>query len=290
MNAGTEPDPAEADPGLATRMWQRRAFDETRRRVSRERALDVFYPLAGVGLLLVAWEVGVRLGNVPRYIMVPFSDVLTASIEDADILLHHTWVTTQECLLGFALGALIGISLAVAIAIARQAELSLYPLIVAFHVIPVIAIAPLLSIWFGYGLLPKVLIVANFTFFPVMLNTIIGLRSTETLELHLFRSIGASWPQGLWRLRLPNALPHVFAGLKLASTLALIGAVVAEFVSSSTGLGYYVLDANGKLDTRQLMTGVIYLGLTGIVLFGIVDAAERIATPWHVSRRTERSS
>ena len=222
--------------------------------------------------------------------MVPFSSVVQACWENAGILLHHTWVTVKESLYGFALGAGVGVPIAFAIVSVRRVAKSFYPLIVVYHVIPVIAVAPLLTIWFGFGILPKILVVANFTFFPIMLNTMIGLRSTGRLEQHLFRSIGANWLESFWRLRLPNALPQLFVGLKIASTLALIGAVVAEYVSSSEGLGYYVLDANGKLDTRQLMSGVVYLTLTGITLFGAVQIVEWIATPWHVSHRTERAA
>jgi NitT/TauT family transport system permease protein len=259
-----------------------------RRAVTRDRVLDVVYPLVALALLLLAWELWVRVGNEPRYIMVPFSDVMEACWSNAGVLLHHTWVTLKESLYGFALGTGIGIGLAFALVSVRTVSKSLYPLIVVYHVIPVIAVAPLLTIWFGFGLLPKILIVANFTFFPIMLNTMIGLRATQTVERHLFRSIGANWLQSFWRLRLPNALPQAFVGLKIASTLAVIGAVVAEYVSASEGLGYYVLDANGKLDTRQLTSGVVYLSIAGVVFFGAVELVDRLATPWHVSHRTER--
>jgi NitT/TauT family transport system permease protein len=118
-----------------------------------------------------------------------------------------------------------------------------------------------------------------------MLNTIIGLRSTQPTQVFLFRSAGCGIVQTFLRLRLPNSLPQLFVGLKIASTLALIGAVVAEFVSATEGLGYYVLIANGSLDTKHLMVGVIYLSVTGLALFGVVALAERLAMPWHVSQR-----
>jgi NitT/TauT family transport system permease protein len=254
-----------------------------------DRFLDVAFPVATFCAFLVAWELWVRIGDQPRYIMVPFSEVLRECFNNWGTLLDHTWATARASIYGYVLGSVIGIAFALVIAGARPAAKGLLPVIVVYHVIPTIAIAPVLSIWFGFGLLPKVLIVANFTFFPVMLNAIIGLRSTQPTQVHLFRSIGAGPTQTFMRLRMPNALPQLFVGLKIASTLALIGAVVAEFVSASEGLGYYVLIANGSLDTEHLMVGVIYLSVTGLALFGCVTLAERLALPWHVSQRTVRA-
>lgn len=260
-----------------------------RRRLSFDRMLDFAYPAAAVAVLLVAWELWVRIGNKPPYIMVPFTTVLQASFENWGTLIHHTWVTTKESVYGFLLGTVIGIGLACLIAGARTAAQSILPLIVLYHVIPTIAIAPLFSIWFGFGGLTRILIVANFTFFPVMLNTIIGLRSTQPTQLYLFRSAGSGLAQTFLRLRIPNAMPQLFVGLKIASTLALIGAVVAEFTNASEGLGYYVLIANGSLNTRDMMVGVIYLSVTGLALFGIVALAEKFLMPWHVSQRAPQT-
>jgi NitT/TauT family transport system permease protein len=256
-----------------------------RRRITWDGVLDVAYPAALVGLVLLAWELWVRIDDTPPYIMVPFSDVVRASFDDWGTLIEHTIATTRAAVYGFLLGSALGVLLAAMIAGVRTVAQSILPLIVLYHVIPTIAIAPLLSIWFGFGLLTQVLIVMNFTFFPVMLNTIIGLRSTQPTQVYLFRSAGAGKLRTFFRLRIPNALPQLFVGLKIGSTLALIGAVVAEFVSASEGLGYYVLIANGSLDTEALMVGVIYLSVTGLTLFGIVALAERFALPWHISQR-----
>lgn len=252
----------------------------------REKLLDVSYPLIAVAILLIGWELWVRLTHQPRYIMVPFSDVISACWDGRGQLLHHTWVTTVESVYGFVLAAAIGIPLAFGIVSLRPVQKGIFPLIVVYHVIPTIAIAPLLSTWFGFGMTPKLLIVANFAFFPIMLNTIIGLRSTQPLQVQLFRVTGANTWQTFWKLRMPNALPQIFVGLKIASTLAVIGAVVAEYVSASAGLGYYVLLANGNLDTKSLMTGVVYLSILGSLFFGAMQLVERLATPWHLSQRS----
>jgi NitT/TauT family transport system permease protein len=278
--------PDSADPGAADVHARARPARRRRTAFSSERVLDVLYPFATVALLLLAWELWVRLGHEPRYIMVPFSEVAKACFRNAGVLLHHTWVTVKECLLGWALGTAIAIPMAFAIVSLPLVSRTVYPLIVAYHVIPVIAIGPLLSVWFGFGILPKLLIVANFTFFPILLNTASGLRATLPDQIHLFRSAGATPTQTFTRLRFPNALPQFFVGMKIASTLALIGAVVAEFISASSGLGYYVLVANGNLDTRDLMVGVVYLALAGGLLFGGVVLVEKLVLPWHVSQRS----
>jgi len=241
-------------------------------------------------VLLAAWELWVRLAHEPPYVMVPFTSVIGACFDNWGALLHDTRVTVVESIYGFAIGAVVGIALAFLLTRVRAASKGLFPLIIVYHVIPTIALAPLFSIWFGFGMLPKVLIVANLSFFPVLLNTMIGLRSTQPLQVSLFRSAGAGPFSTFFRLRLPNALPQVFVGLKIASTLALIGAVIAEFVSASAGLGEYVLVANGNLDTRHLMVGVIYLSVTGILFFAAVQVAEWLLTPWHVSQRASPAS
>jgi NitT/TauT family transport system permease protein len=256
-----------------------------RRLVSRSRLLDVAYPAVTVALLLGAWEVGVRAGHEPRYIMVPFSDVAQASYHHFGILMHHTWVTLREALYGWALGIAVAIPLAFLIATVPLVSKTIYPLVVVYHVIPAIALGPMLYIWFGFGILPKLLIVANFTFFPIMLNAVIGLRSTQPTQVHLFRSAGAGTLETFVRLRLRNAMPQLFVGMKIASTTALIGAVVAEYISAREGLGLYILTANASLDPRDVTVGIVYLAVTGALLFGAVQVIEKVALPWHVSQR-----
>ena len=246
------------------------------------------YPLTALALVLGAWELWVRVGDVKPYVMTSFSDVIATCIRQSDLFLSDAFVTLTEALIGFAAAIVLGVALAFLIVSSRFAERGLYPVVVAFHVVPVIAIAPLLLIWFGYDLTPKVVIVTLITFFPIMVNAIIGMRATTRQELYLFRTMGAGPGLTFWQLRLRRALPQLFAGLKLASTLALIGAVVAEFVSATEGLGYRIIEANGNLDTEKLMASVLYLGVAGILLYGAVELAERFAIPWHASRRTQR--
>jgi NitT/TauT family transport system permease protein len=161
----------------------------------------------------------------------------------------------------------------------------LYPLLVASQVIPKLAIAPLFIIWFGFGWIPKIFLVFLIAFFPIVIDSIVGFRAIEIEKLYLARSMGASRTQIFVRFRLPQALPSIFSGLKLAGTLAVIGAIVAEFVGSDTGIGHAILAANATLQTETMFAGVLYITIVGIILFLAIDLLERLMLPWHVSRR-----
>jgi NitT/TauT family transport system permease protein len=231
------------------------------------------------------WEVGVRAGGVPAYLLPPPSAIAGRMVKDWRLLALHTWVTTGEILAGYLLAIVISIPLAAVLAQFRWVENALYPILVASQTIPKVAIAPILVVWFGFGLLPKVLIAFLICFFPIVVDTMVGLRSVPKEVLWLARSMGASQWKTFAKIQFPAALPHIFAGLKVASTLAVVGAVVGEFVAADRGLGYQLIVANGLLDVQLSFAVLITLSLLGIVLYAIVDIAERAALPWHVSQR-----
>jgi NitT/TauT family transport system permease protein len=249
----------------------------------------VYMPVLTVVALLGAWELITRLGHVPSYTLPPVSDVISRSIGHADTLLPAAWVTTREALIGFGLSIGVGIPLAIFIVSSRWVRYSLYPLVVTTQVVPKVAIAPLLVVWFGFGWFPKALLVFLLAFFPIVINAVIGLQSVETEKLYLARSMGANQLQLFWHIRVPQALPSIFGGVKLAATICVIGAVVAEFVGADAGLGFVIQQANGALDATTLFAGILYLSVIGYLLFGLVEVAERLALPWHVSRRQTTS-
>ncbi|MGH7268697.1 MAG: ABC transporter permease, partial [Candidatus Rokuibacteriota bacterium] len=162
-----------------------------------------------------------------------------------------------------------------------------YPVLVATQVVPKIAIAPILTIWFGFGMPPKVMMCFLISFFPVVIDSIVGLRSVEVGKLHLARSMGASPWQTFVKIRLPSALPSILGGVKIASTFAVVGAVVGEFIGADQGLGRVILIANGNFDTVTVFAAIGYLTFIGVGLFLLVDGVERLVIPWHVSRRAE---
>ena len=169
-------------------------------------------------------------------------------VKDYRLLADHTWVTLGEVLAGYLLAIAVGIPLAALLAQFRIIENALYPLLIASQTIPKIAIAPILVVWFGFGLVPKMLVAFLICFFPIVVDTLIGLRSVPKEVLWLARSMGASQWKTFSKIQFPAALPHIFAGLKVASTLAVVGAVVGEFVAADRGLGYQLIVANGVLD------------------------------------------
>ena len=238
--------------------------------------------------LLVVWEAATRLLNVPHYVLPAPSVIFAQLITDWKMLLPHTGATLLEILVGFAISVLIGVPLAICITYSRAFDEAIYPLIVGSQTIPKVALAPLLLAWFGYGLLPKVTIVFLVAFFPIVINSVVGLRSAPPQMIHLAKSMGASAPQVFWRFRLPQALPSIFAGMKLAIVLAVIGAIVAEFVGADSGLGYVIMIAGANFQIARQFAAIIALTIVAMILFWGMSWIERRSLPWHISVRALR--
>jgi len=243
------------------------------------------YPLIATAVLFFVWELATRYGNVSPLILPAPSKILVTAIDNFPLLMRMSAVTAYEFVLGFVLAAVIGLPLGALIVYARPVEMALYPLLVAFQTIPKAAIAPILIVWLGTGIMSKILIAFAISFFPIVVDTIIGLRSSQPETIYLVRAMGATPVQVFRHVRFPNALPAIFGGLKVASTLAVIGAIVGEFVSSDTGLGYLLLVANGELDTRLVFACVLVLTLLGLMFFFAIEAMEKVFVRWHVSAR-----
>ncbi|MFW5942977.1 MAG: ABC transporter permease [Chloroflexota bacterium] len=235
-----------------------------------------------VGLFL-AWELAVRLFGIPQYLLPGPLAIAQRIVADFEMLLPHIWITTYEVLLGLGVSIAVGIPLAIGIVYSRLFERVAYTIIVASQTIPKVALAPIIVIWFGYGLTSKVVVAFLISFFPIVVNTVVGMKSLEREMLYLARSLGASELQIFLNFRLPKALPTIFGGLKVATTLAVIGAVVGEFIAANKGLGYVQLLANGNLDTVLNFATVALLSLVGIVLFAIVSILEQIVIKWEPS-------
>src|ERR1051326_4257119 len=246
-----------------------------------------FYPTVTLVVLLVLWEVGAVALHVPNYLLPQPSAVVRTAFNQFPYLWSNAGPTVQEIALGFGLSVVVGIPIAVAIVSSRITERCVYPLLVASQTVPKVALAPLLVVWFGFGPLPKVLIAFLIAFFPIVIDTAVGLRGVPPDMIDLAHSMGASRLSLFWKIRVMHALPNIFGGLKVAMTLAVIGANVGEFVGTDRGLGYVLQTANGRLDTSMLFAAIFFLVIIGIVSFMLVDVVERIAIPWHVSMRKE---
>ena len=242
------------------------------RRFFREYALSALF----VAVVLVIWEVAHHALDVADYILPAPSAIFGRISGNVPLLLRHALVTLREVAGGFLLGASAGVALAVVMAWSRTVERMLYPLIVSSQTFPKEALAPLFVVWFGVGLAPKIVIAGLISFFPVVVNTTRGLLSVDPLALDLMRSLSASRGQVFVKLRFPNALPYLFAALKMCITLSVIGAVVGEFVGSSAGLGHLVRLANTEMATDLIFAALITLGTMGTILFVIVEAVEKV--------------
>ena len=240
----------------------------------------VVYRLAGLLLIVIAWEAYVQLANVSKIVLPSPSDILIVSWQRSDLLLRETLPTALESLYGFALAVLIGVPLAVCVSSSRILNLSLYPILIATQSVPKVAIAPIILVWFGLGMQSKLAIAFLVAFFPIVVDTATGLQATPPGLMELARSLRASRWQIFWKVQFPAALPFIFAGAKVAVTLAVIGAVIGEFVGSVNGLGNLLLSANSQLNGPLAWAALVWLSVLGIVLFLAVAGAERILMPW----------
>jgi NitT/TauT family transport system permease protein len=242
-------------------------------------------PLAGIAMFLAVWEIGVRVFRVPAYLMPPPTGVLDVFIKEFPRLVQHGWVTTYEMLLGYALAVVIAVPLAIAITASQRFDRFVTPQMLFFQVVPKVAIAPLFLVWFGVGATPKVLVAFLISFFPIVIDAAVGLRSMSSEMRDLARSMGASRWQVFAQFRLPTSLPYLFSGLKVAATLAVAGAVVGEFVGADKGLGYLLLVTNSNMETALMFATIVALTIIGLVFFYAVELLESLLIPWHVTHR-----
>ncbi|MBN9005852.1 MAG: ABC transporter permease [Rhizobiales bacterium] len=268
---------------LSIEQVERRVQEQTRAKRTRDRRAELIYPfLAGIGLLIV-WELGTRVLNIPIYLFPPPSAVIVSAVKNWELLLRESWITSVEILAGYAVSIAVGIPLAFAIFRWPVFSKSIYPLLISSQAMPKVAVAPLFVVWFGFGLFPKVLIAFLIAFFPIVINTVMGLASIEREKIYLAQSMGLSSFETFRLIRLPNALPSIFAGLKISITLAVVGAVVGEFVGGDGGLGYQLMVANGSMDTPLLFAGIAALTVLGVLFYWIVEVVERLSMP-HLER------
>src|SRR5690349_21536227 len=244
-------------------------------------------PIILLVLIIVLWDLAIRVFHIPPYQIPSPADVLKALWGDWPHLLAEAWPTTYATLWGFALSALFGIPVAMLIAGSRTVESYVYPLLVFSQSIPKIAIAPLLVVWFGFDILPKVISAFLLGFFPVVVSAVQGFKSVDPDMVDLARAMQGSRFQVFRAVNLPHALPAIFSGLKVSITLAVVGAVVGEFVGSNSGIGYVMQRSIGTFDLPTMFAALVILALLGVILFWIVDRVERLLIPWHVSQREE---
>jgi NitT/TauT family transport system permease protein len=253
----------------------------------RDRLYRLAAPLSILVVGMAAWQLASSAQLVPAYLLPAPSAIASRIIALRALLWSHAMVTGLEILLGFLVAVVVGVGLAVAVVYVRPFEAAFYPWIVATQAIPKVALGPLFIVWLGLGLLPKVVIGFLIAFFPILIDTVVGLKSVDGESIFLLRSMGA----GRWKifryLQLPSALPNLFAGMKVAITLATVGAIVGEFVGANEGLGYVLLFANGTVDTTLLFSALILIAALAVLFYLVVCLLEAVFIRWHVSRRSD---
>jgi NitT/TauT family transport system permease protein len=242
-------------------------------------------PVVLLVVLVLLWSASIRVFRIPAYQIPAPGDVLIALIQEGPDLLSQAWPTFSATLYGFFLSAVIGIPVAMLIAGSRTVESYVYPLLVFSQSIPKVAVAPLFVVWFGFGLLPKVLCAFLLGFFPVVVSAVQGFKSVDPELLDLARAMEASRLQSFRIISLPYAMPAIFAGLKVSVTLAVVGTVVGEFVGANTGLGYVLQRSIGNFELPTMFAALLLLALLGMILFWLLEVVERLAIPWHASQR-----
>ena len=231
--------------------------------------------------IFVLWELACRTFNVPDFVLPSPSMIVDKIVSSWQLLLVNGLVTAEEIVLGFGMSVVIGIPLAVLVVYSRIFERVAFPFMVSLQTIPKVALAPILVMWLGYGILPKIMVAFLISFFPIVIGAVVGMRSTEKEMIYLVQSMGANELTTFLKIRLPRALPSIFGGLKVGIGQAVVGATVGEFIAAETGLGYLQLIAQVRLDTTLLFAAVVVLSLLGVLLFNIVAWIERLALPWN---------
>lgn len=232
--------------------------------------------LAGVGL----WELIVRLAHVPEYLLPTPSEIAADLTSDWPVLGPALFVTLQEILLGFVIAVAAGVGLAMLLHLSSAVRRAIYPILIGSQTVPIIVLAPILVILLGYGIAPKLVIVALVCFFPIVVNGIDGLRSVDEDLIRMMRTLHASRWAIFRRVEFPAALPSIFSGMRIAATFAAIGAVFGEWSGSNQGLGYVMLAATPNLLTARIFAAIVLLTAVALALFAVVSLLERIFVPW----------
>jgi ABC-type nitrate/sulfonate/bicarbonate transport system permease component len=243
-------------------------------------------PIAVIAILLGAWELAARWEwisgalSIEDFLVPAPSDIAESLWRDRSLLADDAWVTVREVVLGFLIALAAGLAFAIVLHLSETLRRAFYPLLVASQTIPPVAIAPILVVWFGFGIAPKLFLVALICFFPITVNTLDGLRSVDPQLITMMRTLGAPRIQILGRVELPSALPFLFSGARIAIAVAVIAAVFAEWAGADSGLGHQILIASSQLLTARMFAAIVVLSAIAIFLFALVTIVERLVVTW----------
>src|ERR1700710_933932 len=275
--------------GLIVGLNRERSVSEAKGQSGVSKALNAAWirPFLFLIFIVVAWDLTIRLFRIPPYQIPAPGDVVAVLWQDWPEWLRQAWPTTYATICGFLLSAVFGIPVAMLIAGSKTVESYVYPLLVFSQSVPKIAIAPLFVVWFGFGIIPKVISAFLLGFFPVVVSAVQGFKSVDPDMVDLARAMQGSRAKVFLAVNLPHAMPAIFSGLKVSVTLAVVGAVVGEFVGSNSGIGYVLQRSIGTFDLPTMFAALTILSMIGVLLFLIIELVERWTMPWHVSQRQE---
>lgn len=247
--------------------------------------------LLGIGIFLGAWQLVITIFHIKKYVL-PSPVQVFQSLFDPAVMVKNDWLvnigtTVTEIVIGFAVTLLAGVILALLIAWSRILNKLLMPIVVLLNSIPKIALAPLVLLWFGYGLRTNVLVAVMVAFFPVVINTVTGLIEVDEDLLDLVQYLNATKLQVFLKIRIPNALPHLFAGIKTSATMCVTGAIVGEFIASKSGLGRLLRSAQANIDMATMFACLLLLSIIGLLFFWLIGVVERACMPWKNIESTE---
>ncbi|GAC1462372.1 MAG: ABC transporter permease [Chloroflexota bacterium] len=253
---------------------------------ARRSVLPLVPPLVLLSGAVLVWQAFVQVSRVPDYVLPSPAAIWQTTLDEHDLLLANTVPTFQIAVFGFALAFVAGMLMATAIHFSRVTELTLYPILIASQAVPILALAPILVILLGFSIWPKLIVVSLICFFPITVNAVDGLKSVDRDLLDMMRTFGATPWQRFREVELPSALPHVFSGARVAITFSVVAALYGEWVGSSEGLGYLIIQKQGQFDTPAIFSAMAILTCIGVLLFVCVSVLERVLLPWHIKSGT----
>jgi ABC-type nitrate/sulfonate/bicarbonate transport system permease component len=243
------------------------------------------YPAVGLSVFIIVWELLVHLGNVPEYRLPAPSAIAVEFVDKFPLLMRHAGVTVAESVIGFVLGVLLAMAVAIAMSMVKPVRHTLYPFLIISQTVPLVVIAPLLAIWFGFGFIPKVIMSVVVVFFPVAVSLTEGLETYDADLVELMFTMKAGRWQIYRLVRLPGAMPNFFAGMKISAAYCVMGAVISEWTGATMGLGIYLSRAMSSFETAALFANIVLIVILSLALFGAVSFAEKKAVPWSHARR-----
>ena len=246
----------------------------------------IWPPLALLAVAVGVWELVVRAATVPDYLFPAPTAVASSLADDAGLLGRATLVTVREIVLGYLLAVAVAVAIAVVLHFSAALRLALLPILVLSQTVPTVLLAPILAILLGYGIQPKLIVVAVVCFFPIVVNSVDGLRSADPELVRMMRTLHGGRLAIFRRVELPGALPAIFSGARVAATYAAVGAVFGEWAGSSAGLGFVILQAQPALETARIFAAVLVLSALALALYALVTLAERFLVPWEPEARS----